>query len=252
MLGSRIEPSLTPADQENPYQPQRGSDRSSSLACSYVRGSGPSAMPWPAELPGGGAGGGGRRLDVGSLNQQPGRPPRNICTLRHDRWLRRRARSAVTCGKPTSCWISSTATERGDLCAACIAGWHPTSSRIGDVALAHAYASTGMITHGSVDPAVVGPGLPDCLVVARLEACRIAGWARRLSCWSFGWPCAVVGGLVSLVLSGERACGLPALPCPGLVLPAPRLLLARLPVRSSRAGPGWAVTGLRRCRAAPR
>jgi hypothetical protein len=34
--------------------------------------------------------------------------------------------SAVTCGKPTSCWISSTATERGDLRAACIAGWHPT------------------------------------------------------------------------------------------------------------------------------
>jgi hypothetical protein len=25
----------------------------------------------------------------------------------------------------TSCWISSTATERGDLRAACIAGWHP-------------------------------------------------------------------------------------------------------------------------------
>jgi hypothetical protein len=58
-LGFRIEPSLTPADQENPYQPQRGSDLSSSLACSYVRGSGPSAMPWPAELPGGDAGGGG-------------------------------------------------------------------------------------------------------------------------------------------------------------------------------------------------
>jgi hypothetical protein len=34
--------------------------------------------------------------------------------------------AAVTCGKPTSCWISSTATERGDLRAACIAGWHPT------------------------------------------------------------------------------------------------------------------------------
>ena len=33
--------------------------------------------------------------------------------------------AAVTCGKPTSCWISSTATERGDLRAACIAGWHP-------------------------------------------------------------------------------------------------------------------------------
>jgi hypothetical protein len=33
--------------------------------------------------------------------------------------------TAVTCGKPTSCWISSTATERGDLRAACIAGWHP-------------------------------------------------------------------------------------------------------------------------------
>ena len=59
MLGFRIEPSLTPADQENPYQPQRGSDLSSSLACRHVRGSGPSAMPWPAELPGGDAGGGG-------------------------------------------------------------------------------------------------------------------------------------------------------------------------------------------------
>ena len=33
--------------------------------------------------------------------------------------------SAVTGGKPTSCWISSTATERGDLRAACTAGGHP-------------------------------------------------------------------------------------------------------------------------------
>jgi len=32
----------------------------------------------------------------------------------------------ITCGKPSSCWISSTATERGDLRAACIASWHPT------------------------------------------------------------------------------------------------------------------------------
>lgn len=28
-------------------------------------------------------------------------------------------------GKSTSCWISSTATEQGDLGAACTAGWHP-------------------------------------------------------------------------------------------------------------------------------
>jgi hypothetical protein len=34
-------------------------------------------------------------------------------------------RAAVMGGKPISCWISSTATERGDLRAACTVGWHP-------------------------------------------------------------------------------------------------------------------------------
>jgi hypothetical protein len=42
-------------------------------------------------------------------------------------------RAADLGGKPTSCWISSTATERGDLRAACTAGWHltlPMSARL--------------------------------------------------------------------------------------------------------------------------
>jgi hypothetical protein len=43
-------------------------------------------------------------------------------------------RAAVTGGKPTSCWISSTATERGDLRAACTAGWHPTLPMSGSAA----------------------------------------------------------------------------------------------------------------------
>ena len=34
--------------------------------------------------------------------------------------------TAVRSGKPISCWISSTATEQGDLRAACTVGWHPT------------------------------------------------------------------------------------------------------------------------------
>jgi hypothetical protein len=45
----------------------------------------------------------------------------------NDRQLGENARGAVvTGGKPTSCWILSTATERGDLRATGTVGRHPT------------------------------------------------------------------------------------------------------------------------------
>ena len=63
-------------------------------------------------------------------SRRPGlRPCRNGITLSNEEVQGERARSRRYGGKPTSCWISSTATERGDLRAACTAGWHPTPNR---------------------------------------------------------------------------------------------------------------------------
>src|SRR5580693_2945675 len=79
-----------------------------------LRGGAASVQLAPAEA-GQATGGPCPALEAKRLHRHPVAPS-TTTAIRHTQV------TAVTGGKPSSCWISSTATERGDLGAACTAG----------------------------------------------------------------------------------------------------------------------------------
>ena len=114
-----------------------------------------------------------------------------------------RSRTAVTGGKPTSCWISSTATERGDLGAACTAGWHPTlRDRVfasGPLRPHNGTCRSGMLCSGSLSGPLVA--LDAAAVIACISSC--SSWSAAAARLSSRCAGVAVPGMGSM--TGEAA-----------------------------------------------